>query len=153
VTDANSTSPAAQLTDSAVAMRFIMAGKATFTLVSRKSGQRFTYRVSAPRDGDESPTRFVSLLRGADNTSDYSYMGTVFNGNRFTATAKSKISKDAPSFKAFDWALRQLAAGTVPDTLEIWHEGKCGKCGRKLTVPESIESGLGPVCARGGYDA
>jgi hypothetical protein len=30
--------------------------------------------------------------------------------------------------------------------MELWHEGRCGKCGRALTVPESIESGLGPVC-------
>ena len=25
-------------------------------------------------------------------------------------------------------------------------KGKCGRCGRKLTVPSSIESGLGPHC-------
>jgi hypothetical protein len=29
----------------------------------------------------------------------------------------------------------------------VWHEGRCGRCGRKLTVPESIESGFGPECA------
>jgi hypothetical protein len=30
--------------------------------------------------------------------------------------------------------------------LEVWHEGRCGACGRRLTVPESIERGLGPEC-------
>jgi hypothetical protein len=151
--ETHSHSPAAQLTDAAVAVRFILAGQATVTFVSRKSGKRFTYKVSGSRKDPESPTRFVSLLSGADNTRDYSYMGTVFGGKRFVSTAKSAVSSDAPSFKAFDWALRQLTAGIMPESLEIWHEGKCGKCGRKLTVPESIESGIGPVCARGGYDS
>jgi hypothetical protein len=28
------------------------------------------------------------------------------------------------------------------------HEGKCGRCGRLLTVPSSIESGIGPECSK-----
>ncbi|MGQ4872128.1 MAG: DUF6011 domain-containing protein, partial [Candidatus Thorarchaeota archaeon] len=32
----------------------------------------------------------------------------------------------------------------LPEKVRIWHEGKCGRCGRRLTVPESIESGYGP---------
>ena len=35
----------------------------------------------------------------------------------------------------------------LPKTVEVWHEGICGRCGRKLTVPESVERGLGPECA------
>jgi hypothetical protein len=34
----------------------------------------------------------------------------------------------------------------MPDGVVIWHEGRCGRCGRRLTVPESIESGYGPEC-------
>ena len=37
---------------------------------------------------------------------------------------------------------------TLQDFVEIWHEGKCGKCGRPLTVPSSIENGLGPSCLK-----
>jgi hypothetical protein len=29
----------------------------------------------------------------------------------------------------------------------LQHAGKCGRCGRKLTVPQSIETGIGPECA------
>ena len=32
--------------------------------------------------------------------------------------------------------------------LEVWHEGRCGRCNRALTVPESIASGIGPECAK-----
>ena len=30
---------------------------------------------------------------------------------------------------------------------EFRHEGRCGRCGRALTVPESIDTGFGPHCA------
>jgi len=33
--------------------------------------------------------------------------------------------------------------------LNFFHEGKCGKCGRKLTTPESIKNGFGPTCLGG----
>jgi hypothetical protein len=36
----------------------------------------------------------------------------------------------------------------LPECIEIWHEGKCGKCGRQLTVPSSIETGIGPECIK-----
>jgi hypothetical protein len=29
------------------------------------------------------------------------------------------------------------------EQIKIYHEGKCARCGRPLTVPESIESGFG----------
>lgn len=35
----------------------------------------------------------------------------------------------------------------LPEKAQVWHEGRCGACNRPLTVPESIENGLGPVCA------
>lgn len=50
--------------------------------------------------------------------------------------------------KAFRWLWVQLTKGNeLPDKVEVWHEGRCGACGRRLTVPESIAQGLGPVCA------
>jgi hypothetical protein len=36
--------------------------------------------------------------------------------------------------------------GILGATLEFWHEGRCGRCGRRLTVPDSIASGYGPEC-------
>jgi len=34
----------------------------------------------------------------------------------------------------------------MPDNVEFYHSGNCAKCGRKLTTPESIKNGLGPIC-------
>lgn len=130
-----------------VALAYIRAGKATVTLVSVKTGARFTYRVSA---ADDSDTLFVGLLNGPDNTANYAYLGRVSRGV-FWAGRKvpraGDISPDAPSSKAFAWAWRALVRGEMPDSLEVWHEGRCGRCSRKLTVPASIASGFGPECA------
>jgi len=134
------------------AARYIRAGKATITLVSMKSGKRFTYKITAAKDqetGKITDTLFVGLLTGADNNTSYSYMGRI-SRDVFWAGRKvpkpSDVSKDAPSTVAFSWAWRQLLQGKLPEQLEVWHEGSCGRCGRKLTVPESIKSGFGPEC-------
>jgi hypothetical protein len=44
--------------------------------------------------------------------------------------------------------LNKLKVGKLQDFVEVWHEGTCGKCGRALTVPSSIENGLGPECIK-----
>jgi hypothetical protein len=128
----------------AEAHAFALAGKATLTLVSRVTEARFTYQVRASADGQ---VYFVNLLNGPDNENHYSYFGYIRRGIFFHGGAKAKIGYDAPSVKAFDWTWKALSRDLLPATLEVWHEGRCGRCNRKLTVPSSVASGLGPECA------
>jgi hypothetical protein len=134
----------ARLEAPASARTFVFAGKATITLLSLKTGARFTYKVKRSKTNPK--LYFVSVLTGPDNEMDYHYLGTVFEDGHFRVTAKSTISHEAPSALAFAWFSKLLNHSTFPTGLEVWHEGKCGACGRKLTVPESIASGLGPEC-------
>jgi hypothetical protein len=152
----------AQITDAHSIPVLVLAGNATFTLVSKKTGTRFTFRVSQcedENDGAKKELWFVSTMTGPDNESAFSYTGIITRSvagvYQFRRTAKSKISDMAPSFKAISWflnaALAPIAARTsvtsALNQVEFWHEGKCCRCGRKLTVPASIASGLGPECA------
>ncbi len=123
--------------------KFILGGKSTFTFRSIKTGQRFTYKIVRP--SKEKP-HFVRVLTGADNSRDYTFLGTIFDGLSYRPGRRSSIGHAAPSNRAFIWAWSAICQGQLPETLEVWHEGRCGKCGRKLTVPESIERGFGPVC-------
>ena len=125
------------------ALTFIKGGNSRFTIVSPKTGARFTYRVKKP--SEDRDFFFVSLLSGANNETDYTYMGVIAD-NQFKLTGKSKVGKDAPSYKAFDFTLRHLLHNDLP--VEFWHEGTCCRCGRTLTVPESIERGIGPECVK-----
>lgn len=144
------THDAAQIEDPAAALRYLLGGKATLTLRSKRTGNRFTYQVNKSDDGK---VFFVKVLTGADNVNDYQFIGTVFPDELFEQHAyrpgrKSRIDPDAPSAKAFAWAFKKLVAGEMNPELEIWHEGSCGRCGRRLTVPESIASGFGPECIK-----
>jgi len=127
------------MNDAAHITAFIFAGRAVFTLTSKATGARFTYKVTTK---DDATVSFVSVLTGPDT---YTYAGSIFHDakDRFRTTAKSRIGADAPSARAIAWYLRNIGS----EAAEFHHEGKCGKCGRALTVPESIETGLGPVCA------
>jgi hypothetical protein len=159
---------------------FIFAGNATFTLMSKKTGVRFTYKVRAKKEDlarleqeedlrlhaaehgnilefrpamtESEVTYFVGLLRGPDNLQDYSYMGVLRkNPTRYFWTAASgKVGRQAPAYKALVWFVDAMKCGraVLGSSLEVWHAGKCGRCGRKLTVPESIAAGLGPECSR-----
>ena len=132
-------------------LTFSLAGNATLTLVSGASGVRFTYRIKKANLDDPQSPWFVALLSGPDNESHYSYLGCLWaqkeGGVRFVHGKKSKIGKEAPSVKGIAWLFAQLQGGSKLNQAEVWHEGKCGRCGRKLTVPESIEKGLGPDCS------
>ena len=141
-------SDTARFTTAADARAFLTGGNATVTLVSTKTGTRFTYKIRAADDGK---VHFVSLLNGPDNESDYKYLGRIARGVTFWAGRKvpkaGDIGPEAPSSAAFAWTWRQILNNALPDTLEVWHEGRCGRCNRKLTVPSSIASGWGPECA------
>jgi len=131
------------MTDISQIKTFVRGGNARFTLVSKATGARVTFRVRASDDGK---VHFVKVLTGADNTNSYTFLGTIFQDGTYRRGFRSPIGEDAPSAKAFVWFFDHVAQGDVAK-VEFWHEGRCGRCGRVLTVPESIATGFGPECA------
>jgi hypothetical protein len=141
---------------------FVLAGKAIFTVQNEKTGNRFTFKVKQADcytnlvSSEKQKVWFVSVLNGPDNGSNYAYIGTIFGnqmnskyGDRvhdFRHTQKSTVTAEAQCFKVFDWMLKNNL--TLPTFVKIHHEGFCGRCGRRLTVPASIKNGLGPECAK-----
>ena len=65
----------------------------------------------------------------------------------FRKTGKSDNSPK--HFMAFDWFWKRITnQQKVPDSMEFYHHGHCRVCGRELTDPESLSSGIGPICAK-----
>jgi hypothetical protein len=120
------------------ALNFILAGNSISTFLNPYTGNRFTYKVKKAKDSD---LYFVSVLTAPDI---YIYIGYI--SKDFKHGKKSNISNSAQSVKVFNYIFRKLKSGNLGDNIEIWHNGKCGKCGRKLTVPSSIDTGIGPEC-------
>ena len=153
--------PPGQMNDPAPIRRFILGGNATFTLRSLKTGKRITYKVQSARlDNDSNWSTnnqnrdryFVSFMNGPDNHADFAYVGLLDrhpDGHYvFRATAKSQAKRGSPSFDAFAYCWNAVEQGcSWPSQVEFFHEGKCCVCGRKLTVPSSVASGVGPECA------
>jgi hypothetical protein len=138
----------ARMTDVTAIQRFIFAGNATLTVRSARSGARFTYKISEGNaNSPRKPLYFVRVLNGPDNESNFGYLGYIKDNTFIHGKEKAVAKEDAPSVVAFRWSFSQIMCGTLPAELEIWHEGRCGRCGRKLTVPESVATGLGPECA------
>ena len=136
--------------ESQSALKFVLAGKSLFTIRNETTGNRFTYKVTDLRRIDpraEKEIYFVKVLTGADNTNDYRFIGSVQkNGHLFYKHSnKAKITEEAQSVKAFKWFLG-IAQKEIPEFIGVYHEGRCGRCGKTLTVPESIEAGFGPEC-------
>lgn len=133
---------------------FVCAGNATFS-VKCPDGQHYTYRVrrTEPTAKYPNPAYFVSLLTGPDNTADYTYLGRLddFTGS-VTTTAKSKLPADSFPIRLLNrvllrvWGDQQYLITEAGYSLH--NEGRCGRCGRTLTVPSSVDAGIGPDCAK-----
>ena len=131
------------------ALKFILGGNSTFTCLNTNTGNRFTFHVKvSKKEGkkavDENAFFFVKVLTSPEC---YQFIGTI-SKKVFKYSLKSNIDDSAQSVKVFEYVLAKLILGTLPDFIEAWHEGRCGKCGRPLTVPSSIENGLGPECIK-----
>jgi len=100
------------------ALKFIFAGNSTSTFRNSKTENRFTFKVKQKKDSN---LFFVSVLTSPDS---YTYIGTVIKGN-YLHGRKSRISKDAQSVKVFEYVLNKLVLNTLPEFVEVWHEGKC----------------------------
>ena len=139
---------------------FVLGGKATFTIemesgFASKHGLKdhYTFKVSHKEASMKFPEAwFVSMLTGPDNSSDFAYLGMLDkNQGDIRLTAKSKLTDDSMVVKILKRTLARLWAGQEEEIakagFDVHHEGRCARCGRKLTVPESIKSGFGPECA------
>lgn len=120
------------------AREYLLAGNAVMTFRNSATDNRFTYRVRQP---DKDHPHFVMVRTGSE---EWMFMGTIFDGDQYRHGKRSTISQTSKSAKTFEWLWRNIDA--LPEEIEIWHEGNCLRCGRQLTVPESIKSGYGPVC-------
>jgi hypothetical protein len=125
---------------------FALAGNAVITLESENTGNRFTYKIT--RADDNHNLFFVKLLVGPDNTADYSYIGCYYSDSQYFHPNKKykEIDRNVwpASMRAIYYFFKNI--DNIPSKLHVYHEGKCGRCGRRLTTPESILLGFGPEC-------
>ena len=113
---------------------------------SMEKAEREAAVLAAETDG-----RFwvISAMVGNDNVDSYAPFGVIYrDGSSFAFrwASESTIAKSDRVVEAFAKMWASFKNGVMPSELSFLNEGKCGRCGRVLTVPESRSRGVGPIC-------
>lgn len=124
----------------------------TYTIILDAATDEYrTIRLAdAPESFNAAPgTQIASYLSGADN--DASYTGFAFVlGKTITIWKKYRVNGANPADSKIKIALAELidSADPISHMREyVLRSARCGVCGRKLTTPDSIRMGIGPICA------
>ena len=160
-----------------ISRSFLLAGQAIFTVeppaafvadhakarplpggrIAPGCRPHYTYRIrEASNSGGQNGGihKYVTeLLIGPQNENDFKYLamlndrtGSIFAGKKY------EHQKETWGFKILRHVLKAVWEGReieiVNSGWKVHHAGQCGRCGRRLTTPESIESGIGPECQK-----
>lgn len=87
----------------------------------------------------------VSFISGPDNESDYTSAGLLKDDGRFISWKKFRN-------QPIDYLLQECCQAIIGDPEHAGkayalRSGRCWRCRRTLTTPDSIAAGIGPVCA------
>ena len=114
--------------------------------IASPTGNHRTFSIKTQKvDSNFAPgKRVVALLNGPDNQSDYCGFGFISNNGQDINVWKKKQGG------IFDQYAKMLLNPDKYQELgaEYLFSGTCRMCNRELTVPSSIESGIGPICAK-----
>lgn len=135
------------------ALAFMLAGKCQFILHSTKTKEDFkfalTKKISNSSTDKNKFIYFLSTLNG--NKKDYG--GVVWYDEeaeqfRFGKGKTGNLDPNSLDVRSLIFVMNKLLRCETVQYLEVYHVGKCGCCGKTLTTPESILTGLGPTCAK-----
>lgn len=115
----------------------------SFTIKSLKSGKDYTYSITR----SEFNGNWYTHVKVENKYLEFKRLGTYFNGR---ITNKRQLV-DSPSAKAISFVLKAVEEKRfewLDSVMETYHLGNCIRCGKTLTDANSIERGLGDVCAR-----
>lgn len=142
-------------------MHSILIRNGYITVKNPLTGGHRTFQIrTQPGDAKFAPgRRIVMVLNGSSNDSEGSYrtFGFVIReriSGEFSVHVFRKLQGQDGKASAYDGFARILAEtekySKSPFSLEYRFEAHCRRCNRVLTTPESIESGIGPECAKKG---
>ena len=123
-----------------------------FTIENTKTGEWRTFRIQKQKEHNRLPTgaQVLSLLVGPENTTQYRAFAFI---NTRGAFSFKKLREKSGVWQAYCNLVHSLLTEGAQSRYYterkyvIRQSERCFMCGRMLTTPESIEMGIGPVCA------
>lgn len=120
----------------------------SFTLHNTTKETHLTFRSRRPKGWTVNSPVLIDLMVGSDNDS-FEFVGSVNPRGFYKASPASKVedSRLEVANRTLVWLMTKLTSGQeLPNALEVKGSTGCCRCGRKLTNPDSIDDGLGPIC-------
>lgn len=119
---------------------FVFAGYALFTVTNEDTGNHVTFKVKKHK---EEELWFVNTR----DANSFEFIGSCFKEKKYFHGKKSHLTLDDRKVQVFVWLLDRFFNNQDKyPMVKVFHHGRCGACNKKLTTPESIKAGMGPVC-------
>ncbi len=119
----------------------VLQGRALFTLESQKTKEHFTYKIIKGKKW-----WFVYSFTGTNNNlkSHYEWIGYYGIDTGFVYRQDCNLIITSDKVVCIMFFFRNSECEFV----NFYNEGRCMKCSRKLTTPDSINRHLGPECSK-----
>lgn len=115
------------------------------SIQSMRTGDWRTFKISTKARGNLKGKRILSLLTGPNREDWTNWLGFAFVNEDGTIKLWGKF-RDSGMHAIFADMVARPKAWESKAVYRI--EGRCRRCNRPLTVPESVDSGLGPECRK-----
>jgi hypothetical protein len=153
-------------------LQWLLAGTATFTVVSARTGDHIVIRIVRTRQPWQHNWSWFAWGRGGlqdpdtvveerlyerpdgivDSSTPWFYIGQLYAPADYVQVMPTRNTdpRGSSALDAINWVMRRVhqgwtgEQGTVP--ARLWKSIKCARCRRTLTDAESIARGLGPEC-------
>ena len=128
-----------------------------YTIENTKTKEHRTFQIKTQKEGAKFAPgkRLVALLSGPDNEADYTGFAFIDDkGIMVWSKKRGSLAGRSP----YEWYANMLWSLATEGEKSSWYvkgyrllsEATCLRCNRTLTEPESLRTGLGPVCGRRG---
>ena len=122
---------------------FIFGGCAELSIMNVETKNKFSYKIQKSKQDN---LYFVHIISPHGMTR---YAGVIVYKNNKYEFHKGKngtISQSNLSIIALVYTINHLLNNTLSNKVIIYHNGRCGICGRRLTDMQSIQRGFGKYC-------
>lgn len=133
-----------QFTDIHNLTKYVFAGVAVIKLHNSKTDRGFTFKISKNKSNQN--LFYIYLLT---HNKHYRFLGGYSFKQGYIHSFRSVIVDTSLSVKAIQWFFTKLQFGNLLRDfphISVFHVGICGRCGKQITSPESIQTGYGAKC-------
>jgi len=114
------------------------------SIQSKRTGDWRTFKIKTVKGGNLKGKRILSLLTGPDREDPASWLGFAFVNDNGEVRLWRKHENNV--YEVFAKMIARPADWLEKAVYRI--EGRCRRCNRPLTVPESVDYGVGPECRK-----